>query len=57
MDFQLPADITAKLSELDAFIDSDIKPLERENMQFFRPPARTRPHRLGQRRPAACRVA
>ncbi len=35
MDFQLPADITAKLAELDAFIESDIEPLERENMQFF----------------------
>ncbi len=35
MDFQLPADITAKLAELDAFIESTIEPLERENMQFF----------------------
>lgn len=35
MDFNLPADITAKLAELDAFIDKEIKPLEREHMQFF----------------------
>ena len=35
MDFQLPQEITAKLAELDAFINSQIKPLEAENMQFF----------------------
>jgi acyl-CoA dehydrogenase len=35
MDFQLPVEITAKLAELDSFIESHIKPLERENMQFF----------------------
>jgi len=35
LDFQLPADITAKLAELDAFIDKEIKPLERENIQYF----------------------
>jgi acyl-CoA dehydrogenase len=35
MDFHLPAEITSKLAELDAFIASDIKPLEREHMQFF----------------------
>ena len=35
MDFELPEEITAKLAELDAFIESEIKPLERENMQFF----------------------
>jgi len=35
MDFDLPAEITAKLAELDAFIEAEIKPLERENMQFF----------------------
>ena len=35
MDFQLPAEISAKLAELDAFIEAEIKPLERENMQFF----------------------
>ena len=35
MDFQLPAEITAKLAELDAFIEAEIKPLERDNLQFF----------------------
>jgi acyl-CoA dehydrogenase len=35
VDFQLPADISAKLAELDAFIESTIEPLERENRQFF----------------------
>ena len=35
MDFELPKEITAKLAELDAFIEAEIKPLERENMQFF----------------------
>jgi acyl-CoA dehydrogenase len=35
MDFQLPEEITAKLAELDAFIEAQIKPLEREHMQFF----------------------
>jgi alkylation response protein AidB-like acyl-CoA dehydrogenase len=35
MDFEIPADIREKLAELDAFIERDIKPLERENMQFF----------------------
>jgi len=35
MDFQLPQEITAKLAELDAFIETQIKPLEREHMQFF----------------------
>ena len=35
MDFELPPKITAKLAELDAFIEAEIKPLERENMQFF----------------------
>ena len=35
MDFQLPQEITAKLAELDAFIEAQIKPLEREHMQFF----------------------
>lgn len=37
MDFQLPAEITAKLAELDAFIEAEIKPLERENdnARFF----------------------
>lgn len=35
MDFTLPQAITAKLAELDAFIESEIKPLEAANMQFF----------------------
>jgi acyl-CoA dehydrogenase len=35
MDFNIPADIQAKLDELDAFIEREIKPLERENMQYF----------------------
>jgi acyl-CoA dehydrogenase len=35
MDFTIPADIRHKLAELDAFIESDIKPLEREHLQFF----------------------
>ena len=35
MDFHLPAEVTAKLAELDAFIEAEIKPLERENIQYF----------------------
>lgn len=35
MDFQLPAEITAKLAELDAFIEREIKPLEREHIHYF----------------------
>lgn len=35
MDFELPSPIRAKLAELDAFIEAEIKPLERENMRFF----------------------
>src|SRR5882672_2920837 len=35
MDFELPREITDKLAELDAFIEAEIKPLEREHMQFF----------------------
>jgi acyl-CoA dehydrogenase len=35
MDFAIPADILAKLAELDAFIESEIRPLERENAQYF----------------------
>ncbi len=35
MDFDLPSQITAKLAELDEFIEAEIKPLERANMQFF----------------------
>jgi acyl-CoA dehydrogenase len=37
MDFNVPADLTAYLAELDAFIEAEIKPLERENdnIRFF----------------------
>jgi alkylation response protein AidB-like acyl-CoA dehydrogenase len=35
MDFELPQPIRDKLAELDAFIETEIKPLERDNMQFF----------------------
>ncbi|HML17227.1 MAG TPA: acyl-CoA dehydrogenase family protein, partial [Bryobacteraceae bacterium] len=37
MDFEIPADIKAYLAELDAFIEKEIKPLERENdnIRFF----------------------
>lgn len=37
MNFQIPSEITAKLAELDAFIDKEILPLQHENdnMRFF----------------------
>lgn len=35
MDFDLPQAIVDKLAELDAFIEREIKPLERDNIQFF----------------------
>ena len=35
MDFELPRTIVDKLAELDAFIETKIKPLEAKNMQFF----------------------
>ncbi|HYN34686.1 MAG TPA: acyl-CoA dehydrogenase family protein, partial [Ilumatobacteraceae bacterium] len=37
MDFEIPADIHATLAELDAFIEAEIKPLERQddNIRFF----------------------
>jgi len=35
VDFEVPTDIRRKLAELDDFIDSEIRPLEAENMQFF----------------------
>ncbi len=37
MDFDLPADLTAYLAELDAFIETEIRPLERrdDNIRFF----------------------
>ena len=35
MDFELPQAIRAKLAELDAFIEAEIKPLEADNIQYF----------------------
>ena len=35
MDFSIPAEIKRTLAEIDAFIEREIKPLERENIQFF----------------------
>ena len=35
MDFEIPAEISAYLDELDAFIEAEIKPLEAENIQYF----------------------
>jgi alkylation response protein AidB-like acyl-CoA dehydrogenase len=35
VDFDIPAEITEFIAELDAFIEREIKPLEAENMQFF----------------------
>jgi len=37
MDFDIPAEIAAYLRELDAFIEREIRPLERENdnIRFF----------------------
>ena len=35
MDFELPKEVIAKLAELDAFIEAEIAPLQREHMQFF----------------------
>jgi alkylation response protein AidB-like acyl-CoA dehydrogenase len=37
VDFEIPADLTAYLSELDEFIDREIRPLERadDNIRFF----------------------
>src|SRR5271168_3437570 len=37
LDFEIPAEITAYLAELDEFIEREIKPLERENdnLRFF----------------------
>jgi alkylation response protein AidB-like acyl-CoA dehydrogenase len=56
MDFEIPADIKAYLDRLDAFIDSEIRPLERENdnIRFFdhrREHARTDWDNDGQPRP------
>ncbi len=35
MDFEIPEDIRRYLGELDDFIEREIKPLEREHMQYF----------------------
>ena len=37
MDFDIPEEIQAKLEELDAFIEAEIKPLEQQddNIRFF----------------------
>ncbi|MCV7279995.1 acyl-CoA dehydrogenase family protein [Mycolicibacterium flavescens] len=35
MDFALPDHLPAVLAEMDAFIEAEIKPLERENIQYF----------------------
>jgi len=35
VNFEIPADIRAKLVELDEFIEKEIRPLEREHMQYF----------------------
>ena len=35
MDFTLPDHLPGLLAEMDAFIEAEIKPLERENMQYF----------------------
>jgi acyl-CoA dehydrogenase len=56
MDFALPADLVAYLSELDRFIEAEIRPLERadDNIRFFdhrREHARTDWDNQGQPRP------
>lgn len=35
MNFEIPANIRAKLAELDEFIEKEIRPLEREHLQYF----------------------
>ena len=35
MDFTLPEHLPGLLDEMDAFIEAEIKPLERENIQYF----------------------
>ncbi len=35
MDFTLPEHLPGVLAEMDAFIEAEIKPLERENIQYF----------------------
>jgi alkylation response protein AidB-like acyl-CoA dehydrogenase len=54
MDYEIPADLRAKLVELDTFIENEIRPLERENIQYFdhrREHARTDWDRDGRPRP------
>ncbi|KAL6869028.1 hypothetical protein ACO1O0_000351 [Amphichorda felina] len=44
MDFELPADLQEYISKLDAFINSEILPIQQESIQFFdhrREPSRT----------------
>lgn len=53
MDFELPKEIVDKIAEIDAFVEREIRPLERENIQFFdyrREHARTDWDRDGQPR-------
>jgi len=52
LDFDLPREITDKLTDLDAFIEAEIRPLERVNMQFF-DHRRECADRLGSGRPPA----
>jgi alkylation response protein AidB-like acyl-CoA dehydrogenase len=35
MDFEIPADLRAYLGELDAFIEREVKPLEREHPEYL----------------------
>ena len=35
MDFTLPEHLPGLLAEMDAFIEAEIKPLEREHIQYF----------------------
>ena len=35
MDFEIPADLKTYLAELDAFIEREVKPLEREHPEYF----------------------
>jgi alkylation response protein AidB-like acyl-CoA dehydrogenase len=54
VNFEVPREILDKLAELDAFIESEIAPLERENIQYFdhrREHARTDWDNDGQPRP------
>ena len=55
MDCTIPEEITLYLAELDAFIEREIKPLERGERQhpLLRPPPRMGAHRFRQWRPAA----